>query len=63
MKDIKAFQLRIPKEHWIFLKKKGIDRELSLNAIIVELIESYKNKCGKKYSIKNTLTSRDTVVP
>lgn len=62
MNQIKAFQIRIPKESWAFLKKKGVDRELSMNEIIVELIETYKNKCEKKINIKNKLTHSDIIV-
>ena len=56
MTDIKSLQIRIPKELWAFAKKKGIDREISFNMLIVDLLRKYKEKCEKK------LTKDDTVV-
>lgn len=52
----KAISLRIPKELWVFSKKKAVDREMSFNDIVVELLTKYKLKCEKK------LTSEDTTV-
>ena len=45
---IKTFNIRIPKDLWVFLSKKSIDRELSMNKMLIELIKKYKNKCEKK---------------
>jgi len=56
MTDIKSLQIRIPKELWAFAKKKGIDREISFNMLIVDLLRKYKEKCEKK------LTKDDTTV-
>lgn len=41
MKELKAFNVRIPKELWSFLKKDALDKEISLNVLI--------NLCLKKY--------------
>lgn len=56
MKGIKAFQIRLPKEIWAFLKKKSVDRELSMNQMIIECLTKYKNKS------ENKLTSNDSMV-
>lgn len=56
MDDIKAFNIRIPKDMWVFLKKKSIDQEKAMNAIVIDCLEKYKKKCEKK------LTQGDAVV-
>lgn len=43
-KTIKTFNVRIPKELWLFLRKHSIDLEISMNQIIVNCMMSYKNK-------------------
>lgn len=43
-----ALTLRMPKELWIFCKKKAIDRELSLNQLVIDCVLKYKKKCEKK---------------
>lgn len=44
MTNIKAFNIRLPKEMWIFIKKKAIDREMSINQLLIELIKKYQKK-------------------
>ena len=44
------------KELWSFLAKKSVDREMSINDIIIERLNKYKEKFEKK------LTSRDGMV-
>lgn len=56
MDNIKAFNIRIPKDIWVFLKKKSIDQEKAMNAIVIDCLEKYKKKCEKK------LTQGDAVV-
>ncbi len=56
MAGIKTFNVRLNKDLWSFIKKKGVDREMSLNQLIVELITKYKNKCEKR------LTDSDAMV-
>lgn len=48
MEQNKAMNIRIPKELWSFGKKKAIDREMSFNQLVIELLEKYKKKCDKK---------------
>lgn len=48
MKDIKTFNIRIPKEDWQFIKHKAIERDLSMNELIISLIQIHKKKCEKK---------------
>jgi len=56
MKEKKIFNVRMDKDLWSFLKKKGVDREMSLNNMIIYLASQYKKKCEKK------LTDSDTMV-
>lgn len=55
MQDQKIFNVRISRELWSFIKKKGVDREMSINRIIIELIENYKKRCEKKLTEDNTI--------
>jgi predicted DNA-binding ribbon-helix-helix protein len=59
MEDTKPLTLRLKKSTWVFLKKKAVDREMSLAALINERLEKYKNKCEKD---EKSLTSNDTMV-
>jgi ATP-dependent protease Clp ATPase subunit len=56
MSNIKAFNIRLPKEIWAFLKKQSIDQEKAMNVIVVDCLEKYKKKFEKK------LTQDDAVV-
>lgn len=55
MTQKKIFNVRLDRDLWSFLKKKGVDRELSLNEMIIDLIEKYKKKCEKKLTSTNTM--------
>lgn len=57
MEQMKALTLRINKETWAFLKKKAIDREMSLQELINDCLEKYKNKCQNKLTDVDTLVS------
>lgn len=56
MSKIKKSQLRIPQELWAFIRKRAYEREISINTLIVNLLENYK----KRY--ENKLTSCATIV-
>lgn len=51
----KIFNVRLEKDLWSFLKKKGVDREMSLNEMIIDLIKKYKKKCENKLTSSNTM--------
>ena len=55
MTKTKIFNVRMPKELWAFLKKRGVDREQSLKQLIIELSKKYKEKCEKKLTNNNTV--------
>lgn len=48
MEEIKAFNIRVPKELWVFLKKQSIEQEKTMNAIIQTVLEKYKKGFDKK---------------
>jgi len=54
--EFKAFNIRIPREIWAFIKKSSVDKNVSMQQIIV--------KCLRKYKIKEekVLTGSDTKV-
>lgn len=55
-KEIKTFNMRMPKDTWLFLKKTAIDQELSMTDIIVRCVQKYERK------FKERLTACDTLV-
>lgn len=52
----KAFQVRIKRETWLFLKRISAEQERSMANIIEGCVEKYKKK------FENKLTDNDTVV-
>lgn len=55
--QFKAFNVRLPKSLWAKFKKKTVDQDISMNSIIVRLINDYMKK-----SFKNDLTINDAKV-
>lgn len=49
--EIKPLLIRPTKSMWTFLKKKSIKEERSVNAIVCECLEKYKEECKKKIAI------------
>ena len=47
-KEIKMFQMRMPKDMWVFLKKAAIDQEVSMMDIIVRCVDKYKKRMENK---------------
>lgn len=47
MEKIKSFNVRIPHSLWIAIKKEAIDREVSLNQIVIECLQKYKEEIEK----------------
>ena len=54
--DIRTFNMRVPKEIWLFLKKTSAAQEISMTEIIIRCITKYKKK------LDNKLTDSDTYV-
>jgi predicted HicB family RNase H-like nuclease len=54
MNDLKTFNVRVPREIWIFLKRKAMDSDMSMNAIILACLDKYKRKCEKKQKESDT---------
>ena len=50
--SIKAFNIRLPKDIWIFLKKMAAEQEKSMTEIISTCLTKYKEKCEKKVDIE-----------
>lgn len=55
-KDIKSFNVRLPKETWRFLKKVSLEQERSMTDVISACVEKYKRR------IENKLTDSDADV-
>jgi len=48
VESVKAFNVRLPKSLWLFLKKKSVEQEKSMIEILIKLIEQYKKRCEKQ---------------
>jgi hypothetical protein len=44
----KAFNLRLPKDLWVFLRNESTSKEVSMNSIIIESIYKLKKRMDKK---------------
>jgi len=45
--ELKAFNLRVPKETWLFLKRISAEQEISMTQFVVRCIEDYRKKLEK----------------
>lgn len=45
---IKLFNVRLPYNIWHFLKLDSIDKEISMNQIIINTLQKYMEKSGKR---------------
>lgn len=54
--EIKTFNMRIPRDIWLFLKKTSADQDISMTEIIVRCVDKYKKRLESK------LTESDTYV-
>ena len=43
-KNTKIFTFRVPKELWKFMKKKAVDEDISINAMLINHFEKIKKK-------------------
>lgn len=48
MGKIKTFNIRLSRELWVFLKRKAIDDDISMNSLIISCVERLKKKSEKK---------------
>ena len=43
----KAFQVRLPREMWLFLRNKSTEIDKSMNYIIIQLLKKYMENTKK----------------
>lgn len=48
MQEMKAFQMRVPKDIWLFLKHEAAEKETSMVEIILSCVRKYKKNEEKK---------------
>jgi hypothetical protein len=46
--NLKAFNVRIPKSLWAYVKKLSVDRDESMNSLLIGILEKHKRKSEKK---------------
>ena len=44
----KSFNIRLPKDLWVFLKKLSADQETSMNEIVITLIKRHRKNVEKR---------------
>ncbi len=54
---MKAFQVRLPRDTWVFLKRMAAEQERSMANIIEGCINKYKSKFEKKLTDDDTMVS------
>lgn len=54
-KKMKAMTLRMPRELWVFLKKKAIDQDTSINDLINSRLKKFKENCDNKLTVNDTV--------
>ena len=52
MSGLKTFNIRLPKDIWIFLREESTAKEKSMNFIIVEALEKLRKKRQKELENK-----------
>lgn len=51
--ETKTFNIRIPKETWLFLKKTAAFKETSMADLIVQCVNKYKNKFDEALTLED----------
>jgi hypothetical protein len=54
--DMKTFNMKMPKETWMFLKQTAATQEESMSSIILKCVEKFKKR------VESKLTQPDTNV-
>lgn len=57
MKDVKAFNVRLPRETWLFLKMYCAQKETHMNKLLAEYVEKLKNNYEKGLTKSNAVVS------
>ena len=48
IEELKSYNIRIPKDMWLFLKYNSLEKEESMNSIINKLLIKYKKRIENK---------------
>lgn len=48
MENFKAFNIRVPRELWVFMKMLAAQQERSMTELVIECLNDYKRKNIKK---------------
>lgn len=54
LKDIKTFNIRMPRSIWLFLRDKAAEKDSSMNQVILGLVDGYKRRLENKAEKKLT---------
>lgn len=52
--EIKSFNMRVPRDTWLFLKKVSAEQGISMTEIIIRCVEKYKKRLENKLTIDDT---------
>jgi len=53
----KALTLRMERDLWAFLAKRSVDIDTSINALIINRLNKYKERCEKKLTKNDGMVS------
>ena len=53
MQEIKSFQMRLPRDLWLFLKKVSAENDTSMMDIFITCLEKYKKSYEKKLTLSD----------
>ena len=51
--ELKTFNLRMPKETWVFLKNYSTSKEISMSEIVLNQVDKYKKRIESKLTYKD----------
>ncbi len=51
--DLKIFNMRLPKDLWLFLKNAAAAQEIAMSDIIIDSLSKYRKKYENKLTNKN----------
>lgn len=49
VEEIKTFNVRVPKKLWSFVKKSAVDKDMSMNDIVIKCLEKYRKNIEKRF--------------
>lgn len=62
LQETKTLNIRMPRETWVFLRQISTDTDMSINAILMRLVNGYKTRKEKKLEKKTEIVVDDDLM-